>query len=59
MGLLALAVACAKEEASTPDTGKTPADMTKTADDMKKSAENAGAPSAEMRTVTLKIEGMS
>jgi len=64
--LLAIAVACAKEEAApatgdtgSGDTGKSPAGMTKTVDDMKKAAEDAGAPSTEMRTVTLSIEGMS
>ena len=61
LALFALAVACSKEEAA-PEKGdsgmKTPA-MTKTADDMKKSANEAGMPSAEMRTVTLSIEGMT
>jgi len=62
--LLALAIACAKEEAapaadntdSKPDTTKTTG---KTAGDMKKAAENAGTSAATMRTVTLSIEGMT
>jgi hypothetical protein len=59
--LLALATACGKDEAAPAkgDAGmQTPA-MTKSADDMKKSTESAGMPGAEMRTVTLSIEGMT
>jgi len=63
--LLVLAIACGKDDAGTTpaDTGgtadKAPAEMTKTAEDMKKTAEGAGAPNVEMRTITLAIEGMS
>ena len=59
--LFAIAIACAKDEAApaTGDTGKTPSEMPKSGDDMKKKAEEAGMPSAEMRTVTFKIDGMT
>ena len=55
--LFALAVACGKEEATPAkgDTGTTTPDMTKTADDLKKSAGDA----AQMRTVKLSIDGMT
>ena len=57
LALLALAVACGKEEAppAKGDTGMNTPDMSKTADDMKKSADSA----AQMRTVKLSIDGMS
>ena len=63
--LLVLAIACGKEDAGTTpgDTGgfkkDAPAEVTKTADDMKKTAEKADAPNVEMRTITLDIEGMN
>ena len=58
--LFALAVACNKEEAAPEkgDAGNMP-DMNKMTDDVKKTAEKAGMPSVEMRTVTMSIEGMT
>ena len=60
MAVLALVAACGAKEEAAPDTGKTP--DTKTSTDMKKSAEvltNKTPAGAEMRVVTLDIEGMS